>query len=200
MTHLSDGKLYLPNDPELMAEQLHYQDLQAQYNQTLPSQQTQRRDLLQQMFHTIGDDCYIEAPLHANWGGHHADFGHNIYANYNLTMVDDDRITVGDNTMFGPNVTLATGSHPVLPELRARGYQYNLPITIGRNCWLGAGVIVLPGISIGDNTVVGAGSVVTHDLPQDVVAVGNPARVLRAINAEDREFYAKGRRIDWHDL
>ena len=116
----------------------------------------------------------------------------------NLTLVDDTHIYVGDYTMFGPNVTVATAGHPILPELRERDYpyQYNAPVHIGRNCWLGAGVIVLPGITIGDNVVVGAGSVVTKDLPSNVIAVGNPCKVLREISEHDREFYFKGRRIE----
>lgn len=101
-------------------------------------------------------------------------FGNQVYANFNLTLVEDTHIYVGDHTMFGPNVTIATAWHPILPVLREQAYQYNAPVHIGKNCWLGAGVIVLPGICIGDNTVVGAGSVVTHDLPDNVVAVGNP--------------------------
>lgn len=109
--------------------------------------------------------------------------------------MDDTHIYIGDYTMLGPNVVLATGGHPVLPELRERGLQFNMPIRIGRNCWLGAGVIVLPGVTIGDNSVIGAGSVVTKDIPSNVVAVGNPCRVLRAIGEKDRETYYKGRRL-----
>ena len=123
-----------------------------------------------------------------------------IYANYNLTLVDDTHIYVGDYTMFGPNVTLATAGHPILPELRQRGLQYNMPIHIGSNCWIGAGVIILPGITIGDNVVIGAGSVVTKDLPSNVVAVGNPCRVLREVNEHDKEYYFKDHRIDYEDL
>ncbi len=118
-----------------------------------------------------------------------------MYANFNLTLVDDTHIYVGDYTMIGPNVTLATAGHPILPALREEVYQFNLPVRIGRNCWLGAGVIVLPGITIGDNTVVGAGSVVTRDLPSGVVAAGNPCRVLREIGERDRLYYWRDKRI-----
>ena len=103
---------------------------------------------------------------------------------------------LGDYTMFGPNVTVATAGHPIDPELRSGAYQYNMPVHIGRNCWLGAGVVVLPGVTIGDNTVIGAGSVVTKDIPSDVVAVGNPCKVLREINERDKEYYFKDRKID----
>ena len=143
----------------------------------------------------MGEGCWIEPPFHANWGGHHVHFGRMVYANYGLTMVDDTHIYVGDCTMFGPNVVVATAGHPILPELREQQYQYNMPVRIGRNCWIGAGAIILPGVTIGDNVVVGAGSVVTRDLPDSVVAVGNPCRVLREVGERDRRFYFKDRRI-----
>ena len=142
-----------------------------------------------------GRGCVVEAAFTANWGGKHIHFGKFVYANFNLTAVDDTHIFVGDYTMIGPNVTLATAGHPVCPQLRRWAYQYNFPIHIGKNCWLGADVIVLPGITIGDNTVVGAGSVVTKDLPSDVAAVGNPCRVMRPISERDQTYYYKNRKI-----
>ncbi|HJE86885.1 sugar O-acetyltransferase [Levilactobacillus brevis] len=190
------GDLYLPDDPAIEVEQKRYLDKLYDYNHTRPSQSEQQQRLLQELFAELGPNCYIEPPFHANFGGHHVHFGANIYANFNLTLVDDTHIYVGDHTMIGPNVTLATAGHPINAELRAQNYQYNMPVHIGRNCWLGAGVIVLPGITIGDNVVVGAGSVVTKDLPDNVVAVGDPCRVLREVNDHDREFYFKDRRID----
>lgn len=190
------GDLYLPDDPAIEVEQKRYLDKLYDYNHTRPSQPEQQQRLLQELFAELGPNCYIEPPFHANFGGHHVHFGANIYANFNLTLVDDTHIYVGDHTMIGPNVTLATAGHPINAELRERNYQYNMPVRIGRNCWLGAGVIVLPGITIGDNVVVGAGSVVTKDLPDNVVAVGDPCRVLREVNDHDREFYFKDRRID----
>ena len=176
---LHTGRLYLPGDAELAREQAARQELLYEFNATRPSEPERRERLLREMFAELGEGCCIEPPLHANWGGAHVHFGSNVFANFSLTLVDDTHIYVGDCTMFGPNVTIATAAHPVLPELREKAYQYNLPVHIGRNCWLGAGVIVLPGVSIGDNTVVGAGSVVTRDLPANVVAVGSPCRVLR---------------------
>ena len=137
-----------------MAEQLRCLDKLYDYNMTRPTEYQKRAEMLSEMFAEIGENCYIEPPLHSNWGGKHVHFGKNVYCNYNITLVDDTHIYVGDNTMFGPNVVLATAGHPVLPELREQVYQYNLPIHIGKNCWLGAGVIVLPGVTIGDNTVV----------------------------------------------
>ncbi|MFC6289767.1 sugar O-acetyltransferase [Levilactobacillus angrenensis] len=193
---LHTGDLYLPDDPAIEVEQKRYLDRLFDYNQTRPSQPAQQQKILRELFAELGENCYIEPPFHANFGGHHVHFGNNIYANFNLTLVDDTHIYVGDHTMIGPNVTLATAGHPINAELRARNYQYNMPIHIGRNCWLGAGVIVLPGVTIGDNTVVGAGSVVTKDLPDNVVAVGDPCRVLRQVGEHDRKFYFKDRQID----
>ena len=193
---MHSGDLYLPNGDEIMSEQLKRLERLYDFNRTRPSELEKREEMLKEMFAEIGTGCYIEPPFHANHAGAHVHFGNNVYANFNLTMVDDTHIYVGDCTMFGPNVTVATAGHPILPELREKAYQFNMPVHIGRNCWLGAGVIVLPGINIGDNTVVGAGSVVTKDLPANVVAVGNPCRVLREINEKDREYYFKDRKIN----
>ena len=190
------GQIYFPGDPDVLKAQQAYQEKLYDFNQTRPGELAKRTALLQEMFAEIGEGCYIEPPLHANFGGHHVHFGNFIYANYNLTLVDDTHIYVGDHTMFGPNVTLATAGHPICPELRQKGLQFNLPIRIGKNCWLGAGVIVMPGVTVGDNTVIGAGSVVTKDIPSGVVAVGNPCRVLRQIGDHDRVYYYKDRKID----
>ena len=190
------GELYLPGDVEIMKEQQICLDKLYDYNMTRPTESEKRQELLKEMFAEIGEDCYIEPPFHANWGGKHVHFGKCVYANFNFTAVDDTHIYVGDYTMFGPNVILATAGHPILPELRTQAYQYNMPVHIGKNCWLGAGVIVLPGVTIGDNTVIGAGSVVTKDIPSNVVAVGNPCRVLREINEHDKEYYFKNRKIN----
>ena len=190
------GALYLPGDESLQREQLQCMDRLFEFNQVRPSDLERKNVLLKEMFAEIGEDCYIETPLRANWGGRHVHFGKNIYTNFNLTLVDDTHIHVGDYCQIGPNVVLATAGHPILPELREKGYQYNAPVRIGRNCWLGAGVVVVPGVTIGDNVVVGAGSVVTRDLPDNVIAVGNPCKILREVNDRDREYYFKDRRID----
>lgn len=192
---LHSGELYYPNSDEIMEVQLGCLDRLYDYNATRPREQEKRAALLKEMFAEIGAGCYIEPPLHANWGGHFVHFGKNIYANFGLTLVDDTHIYVGDCTMFGPNVVVATAGHPILPELRVQGLQYNAPVHIGRNCWIGAGALILPGVTIGDNVVVGAGSVVTKDLPSNVIAVGNPCRVLREIGARDREYYFRDRKI-----
>lgn len=197
---MHSGKIYDPGDADVLDKQVGYQELLYDYNVTRPREAVKRQELLKEMFAEIGENCYIEPPLHANMGGHHVHFGKNIYANYNLTLVDDTHIYVGDYTMFGPNVTLATAGHPILPSLRERGLQYNMPVRIGKNCWIGAGAVILPGITIGDNVVIGAGSVVTKDIPSNVVAVGNPCRVLREVNEHDEEYYFKDQRIDYENL
>ncbi|MNO37148.1 Galactoside O-acetyltransferase [compost metagenome] len=197
---MHSGDLYLPGDEQIMKEQMLCLEKLYDFNQTRPSQSEKRSALLQEMFAEMGEGCYIEPPLHANWGGKHVHFGKNVYANFNLTLVDDTHIYVGDYTMFGPNVTVATGGHPILPELREKAYQYNAPIHIGRNCWIGAGVIIVPGVTIGDNTVIGAGSIVTKHIPGNVLAVGNPCKVLREINDHDKLYYFKDRKIINEDL
>lgn len=190
------GVIYQPSDEAIMREQLSYLDRMDEYNRTSRLQGQLRSRMLTELFAQAGEGCYIESPYFANWGGHHVHLGKNVYANAGATFVDDTHIYIGDNTMLGPNVVIATAGHPIDPELRAKGLQYNLPVQIGANCWLGAGVIVMPGVTIGDNTVVGAGSVVTKDLPSGVVAVGNPCRVLRQVGEHDRQFYWRDKRID----
>lgn len=193
---LHSGELYNPGDDSIMAEQMQCLDRLYRFNQIPPSHTAERFAMMQEMFAEVGEGCYIESPLHTNFGGRHVHFGKYVYANFGLTMVDDTHIYVGDNTMFGPRVTLATAGHTIEPSLRRKGMQYNMPVRIGSNCWLGAGVIVLPGVTIGDNSVIGAGSVVTKDIPANVVAVGNPCRVLRPIGEHDRKFYFRDREID----
>ena len=176
------GELYLPWDEELMKEQTACLDRLYDFNATRPTEGEKREKMLREMFAEIGEGCYLEPPFHANWGGRHVHFGKFVYGNFNLTLVDDADIYVGDYTMFGPNVTVASAGHPVLPDLREKLYQYNAPVHIGKNCW------------------IGAGSVVTKNIPADVVAVGNPCRVLRSIGEKDREYYFKDKRIDWSEI
>ena len=193
------GELYLPGNEEIMAEQLLCLEKLYDYNQTRPLEYKKREEMLKDMFAEIGEGCYIEPPLHANWGGKHCYFGKDVYANFNLTLVDDTYIYVGDGTMFGPNVVVASAGHPILPVLREKAFQYNMPVSIGKNCWIGAGAVIVPGVSIGDNTVIGAGSIVTKDIPANVVAVGNPCRVMREINENDKKYYFKNREINYSD-
>ena len=137
-----------------MAEQELCMERLYDYNHTRPSEHAKRAQLLKEMLAECGAGCWIEPPFHANWGGKHVHLSDYVYANFGLTCVDDTHIYIGEHTMIGPNCVLATANHPILPELREKAYQYNLPIRIGRNCWLGADVIVVPGVTIGDNTVI----------------------------------------------
>lgn len=166
------------------------------FNALRPSETEKREQLMKKMFAEVGEDCYVELPLRANWGGRHVHFGNGVYANSNLTLVDDGEIYVGDHVMMGPNVIICTATHPISPELRYKQAQYNLPVHIEENVWLGGGVFVMPGVTIGKNAVIGAGSVVTKDIPANVVAAGNPCRVMRKITPDDRKFYDHGKRID----
>ena len=192
---LHDGTLYYPMAGEILDVQTQCLEKLFDYNCTRPSEGERRAALLREMFCEIGEGCYIEPPLHANWGGHFVHFGKNVYANFGLTLVDDTHIYVGDNVMFGPNVVIATAGHPILPALREQGLQYNACVHIGKNCWIGAGALVMPGVSIGEGSVIGAGSVVTRDIPANVVAVGNPCRVVRPIGERDRQTYFRGKPI-----
>lgn len=193
---MDSGRLYDPGDEDILREQAACLELLYEFNHTRPSETELRKGLMKQMFAEIGENCYLEPPFHANFGGRHVYMGNDVYGNFNLTLVDDADIYIGDRCMFGPNVTVATAGHPIDGELRSRGLQFNMPVHIGRNVWIGAGAVILPGVSIGDDVVIGAGSVVTKDIPSGVVAVGNPCRVLREIGEHDKEFYYRDRRID----
>ena len=184
-----------------MAEQMSYQALLESFNRISASQVEERQRLMKEMFAECGDNVFLQGPVNANFGCRHVHLGSNIYANFNLTLVDDGHIYIGDWVKFGPNVTVVTAGHPVLPELRTDPeYQYNKDVHIEDCAWIGAGVIILPGVTIGRNSVIGAGSVVTRDIPADSVAVGNPCRVMRQIGEKDRETFFRDERIDWEEL
>ncbi len=203
MTHrerMEAGLVYDPRNEELMAEQQMRLEKMYDFNMTRPSEGEKRQRLLKEMLGSMGEGCYIEPPFRANWGGKNLHFGNHVYANFNLTCVDDAAIYVGDHVMFAPNVVITTTNHTINPELRLEQYQYVKPVHIGNNVWIGSGAVILPGVTIGDNTVIGAGSIVTKDIPANVVAVGNPCRVLREIGERDREFFYKNDRIDWENL
>ncbi len=197
---LHTGELYLPGDEEIMTHQLMCLDRLYDFNKTRPTELTKRQELMKEMFAEVGNDCYIEPPFYSNFGGEHVHLGKSIYMNFGVTMVDDTHIYIGDYTMIGPNVTIATAGHPIYPPLREKAYQYNSSVKIGRNCWIGAGAVILPSVSIGDNVVIGAGSVVNKDIPSNVVAVGNPCKVLREINERDKEYYFKNNKINWEEI
>jgi maltose O-acetyltransferase len=174
------GDPYIADDPDLAEASAAALDLTAAYNATTVRQAPLRRQLLEQLLGSVGEGTEIRPPLHVDYGAH-IRIGARCFANFGLVALDVAAVTIGDDVQIGPNVQLLTPTHPVDPEPRRQKWEAAQPITIGDNVWLGGGVIVLPGVTIGDNTVVGAGSVVTRDLPADVVAVGNPARVVRSL-------------------
>ena len=192
---MADGRLYTCNSPELFAEQERRRDVLGAYN-ALPFSSSEERDaLLRKLVAEVGENCMIEPPFHANWGGANLHLGNNVYVNMGLTLVDDAEIVIEDDVMIGPNVTICTASHPVSPRLRAKGLQYNKPVRVCRGAWLGAGCVVLAGVT------VGAGSVVTRDVPAGVVAAGNPCRVLRRIGEKDERVYDHDKPVEgfWLD-
>lgn len=193
---MQNQKLYCCEDERLMKEQLQCLDMVHDYNNLKPSQQKEKQEMLKNMFAEIGDNCYMETPFYANWGGKNVHIGDHFYSNYNLMLVDDGKITIGDNVMIGPNVILCSATHPISPNLRAKGIEYNMPVKIGNKVWIGGNVVVMPGVTIGDNSIIGAGSVVTKNIPANVVAFGNPCKVHREITQDDEIYYNKNCEID----
>jgi maltose O-acetyltransferase len=174
------GDLYIADDPVLAEESAAALDLVAAYNATTSRQRPLRRQLLEALLGSIGEDTEIRPPLYVDYGAH-LTIGARCFANFGLVALDVAAIAIGDDVQIGPDVQLLTPTHPVEPEPRRQKWEAAEPIVIGDNVWLGGGVVVLPGVTIGENTVVGAGSVVTRNLPANVVAVGNPARVVRSL-------------------
>ena len=192
LERMESGKLFYAGDPELSRAKLRCKELLYNFNHTKPSQAGEMLALLGQLLGAVGEGCWIEPPLYVNWGSRIA-LGDHVYANTGLTVIDDTFVTIGSHVMLGPRVTISAASHPVDPELRRQAYQYDLPVVLEENVWVGAGATILPGVTIGKNSVIGAGSVVDRDIPPDVVAAGVPCRVLREIGPRDREYYHK----DW---
>lgn len=180
------GKLYNASDGELREQRLRSRLLTESYNRTSIADQVGRRTILAQLFNQFGEGGYIEPRLQVDYG-RHITVGKNFYANYDPIFLDVAPITIGDNALFGPRVSLLTAAHPIDAAVRNSGLEYAKPITIGDNVWLGGSCTILPGVTIGNNVIIGAGAVVTKDVPSDVIAVGNPARVLRQITAADAE-------------
>ncbi len=189
------GKLYTDLVEGLPEERLRGKELVYDFNQTRPSEEQKRQEILKELLGSMGEGVWIEPPLRVAYGNR-THMGNYVYANFNLTLVDDIEIYIGDNVMFAPNVTISTTGHPVHPELRPNGDQFSFPVTIEDYVWVGSNVVILPGVTIGKNSVIGAGSVVTKDIPANVVAVGNPCRVLRPITDRDKEYYYKNLKVD----
>lgn len=186
----------IQQEQELDAERKRCKEVMFDYNNTRPSEDEKRTAILKGILGDCGDHVFIENPVHMSYGTH-VHLGEHFYANFNLVIVDDMDVYIGDRVMIGPNVTICTTGHPVYPLYREMVAHYSLPIHIGNNVWIGANSVVLPGVTIGDNAVIGAGSIVTRDIPANVVAVGNPCRVMRPISERDREYYFRDRKVDF---
>lgn len=187
---MRSGAPHQPYDPDLKARRDRCRRLLWRYNtQISPDDRTAQQALLTELLGALPDGIHITPPFHCDYG-QGIRFGRNFYANSGCTILDGGAVTIGDNVLFAPNVALYTVNHPLDATLRSETWEHTAPITIGNNVWLGGNVVVLPGVSIGDNCVIGAGSVVTKDIPANSLAVGNPCRVLRAIIDADREQYA----------
>lgn len=190
------GLIYDPADPDLTEEQNAAIVLQNAYNQTGPYDHDKRQDLLKRMLAECGEGCHLEPPFYANWGGRHLYLKDNVYANFGLTCVDDAAIHIGNNVFFGPHVTLTTANHPLDPDLRRKGLQYVKEIVIEDDVWIGTQSVVLPGVRIGCGSVIAAGSIVTKDIPANVVAMGIPCRPVREIGEAEKGTYDHGRKVD----
>ncbi|HIY92871.1 sugar O-acetyltransferase [Companilactobacillus sp. HBUAS56275] len=193
----NSGEIYDSVDEEFLDYQHELVQRINEFNQTPETKVglKKRDEILQEAMGTYSEGLYIIPPIYANSGLSNVHVGKNVFINFNNNFVDDGEVFIGSDTMIGPNCTFATAVHPISPRLRRQKLQFNKPIHIGENVWLGGNVTVLPGVSIGENSIVGAGSIVTKDIPANVIAVGNPARVLREITEKDDEFYDKDKKV-----
>ena len=173
-------ELYDPLAPELVAARRRAREILARYNATAEEEQDERAELLRELLGHVGAEAWIEPPFFCDYGSN-TSLGDRFYANTGCIVLDSAPVTIGDRVLFGPAVQLLAVTHPVEPELRAQGLEYAEPIAIGDDVWLGGGAIVLPGVTIGERAVVGAGAVVTRDVPADTVVAGNPARIIRTL-------------------
>lgn len=190
-----DHEMAYFSDESVISEQLETKKAVKEYNAVMPFDMKKGMDCIARTGIKHKENIYFEPPFHCEYGNH-IEVGENFYANVNCIMLDVGKTTIGDNVLFGPNVSIYTAGHPIHPESRNSGYEYGIPVTIGSNVWIGGSCVILPGVSIGNNVVIGAGSVVTKDIPDNVCAAGNPCRVIREITDADRPFYFKDRRFD----
>ena len=194
---IAAGVLFCPGDPELKAIKLRTHNLNVEYNQTFEDETEKRSRILHEIVGELGEGSFIQGPIYFHYGIH-TKIGKRFFGNFNLTIQDDAEVTIGDNCNFGPGVTIVTPIHPMVAEERnamldkdgnVKRYCYAKPVHVGNNCWFGANVVVCPGVTIGDDCVIGAGSVVTRDIPPRSFAAGNPCRVIREITEKDSMIY-----------
>ncbi|WP_315119344.1 sugar O-acetyltransferase [uncultured Clostridium sp.] len=182
------GKPYKSFGEELLGERQHAKEMIFEFNSLRPNEIEKRNEIIKKLLGKTSENFFIEPPFRCDYG-YNISIGENFYSNYNCTILDCAKVTIGDNVLFAPNVSLFTAGHPIHFEPRNEGFEYAFPITVGNNVWIGGGVIVNPGITIGDNVVIGSGSVVTKDIPSNVIAVGNPCKIIREITEEDKTKY-----------
>jgi len=187
-----EDKLY---EKVIEGQRNHCKEMMFDFNHTRPSDVDTKKNILKNLLADMGEEVWIEAPANFAYGCN-THIGHHFYSNFNLVIVDDGEVFIGNYVMFGPNVTLTVTGHPIYGEYRRNGTQFSMPIHIGNDVWIGANSIVLPGVTIGNNVVIGAGSVVTHDIPDNTVAYGTPCRVVREISEYDREYYRKDMKVN----
>lgn len=183
------------SDESVLREQLAAKKEIRKYNTVMPFDPKEGMACLERAGIKHRGKVYFEPPFYCEYGTH-IEVGESFYANTGCVMLDVGKITIGDHAFFGPNVALYTAGHPIHPDSRNSEYEYGIPITIGNNVWIGGNCVILPGIEIGDNVVIGAGSVVTKNIPDNVCAAGNPCRVISEITEEDRKYYYKNRLFD----
>lgn len=189
------GLPYIASTDELQKERLQCKEKIFEFNNLPPEQQDKVPQLLKSILGKTGEKLFIEAPFHCDYGWN-IEVGENFFANYNLTVLDVGKVTIGKNAQIAPNVSIYTAGHPMHPDSRNTEYEYGIPITIGDNVWIGGNTVILPGVTIGNNVVIGAGSVVTKDIPDWSAAAGNPCKVIRKITEKDRKYYYKNREFD----
>ncbi|MDC2826184.1 sugar O-acetyltransferase [Rodentibacter pneumotropicus] len=189
------GLAHLPMKSELTVMRQRAREILFEFNRTSPNDEETQNNLIRKLFAQADETTSINEPFHCDYGIN-IKVGKNFFANYHCVMLDNGGITIGDDVMFAPNVSLYTVGHPLDAELRNIGWEQAKPIIIGNNVWVGGNVVILPGVTIGDNVVIGAGSVVSKDLPNNVLAFGNPCRIVREITEQDREYYIRTYRPD----
>ena len=184
---LSQG-LYSPNDDELKKDAMRSRRLTRLYNSTTEDEREYRLQLLKELFGSTGEHISVEPPFRCDYGSN-TYIGENFYANFDCIILDVAKVFIGDNCFFGPRVCVFTPAHPIDAEVRNTGIEYGKEIHIGNNVWVGGNTVINPGVTIGNNVVIGSGSVVTKDIPDNVVAVGNPCKVIRPITDKDKKFW-----------
>ena len=182
------GQLYLASDKELQSLAATAKAMMDEFNDTKYNDFAKRKEIIHKLFGKVGQNIIINKPLFVDYG-FNIEVGDNFYANYGAIILDVTKVKIGNNVMLGPRVSIYTATHPVDPEVRSTLLEYGVPVTIGNNVWIGGDTVINPGVTIGDNVVIGSGSVVTKKIPANVIAAGNPAKVIRALNDNDKAYW-----------